>query len=70
MTGVDGGALLDALVTIALFLLAQTGAFLWWAATINQGQKDHGYCIEQVEKQASKTSNDVAYMKGQKGMEI
>lgn len=69
LSAVDSGALLGAVVSIAIFLLVQTGALIWWAATITQGQKDHGYRIQQLETVSFKTSSDVAYFKGQKGME-
>jgi hypothetical protein len=41
---------LSLLVTIAIFLAVQTGALIWCLATLVQGQKDHGYRIEQLEK--------------------
>ena len=38
------------LVTIAIFLLMQTGALIWLLATIVQAQKDHGYRMQRMEE--------------------
>jgi hypothetical protein len=48
---------LNLLVTIAIFLLAQTGGLIWLLATLTQGQKDHGYRIEQLESRSFAEGN-------------
>jgi hypothetical protein len=50
---------LNALVAIAVFLFLQTGMLVWTLATLTQAVKDHGYRIEQLEKQSWKRPRTV-----------
>lgn len=54
------------LVTIILFLCAQTGAFLFWAGRITQEQTDHARRLADLESTVRQHTLDMALHAGRR----
>jgi hypothetical protein len=57
-----------AFAAIVVFLLIQTGALVYWAGTVTETLKVHGRELSETRAMAIQASNDLAFMKGQRGI--
>jgi hypothetical protein len=59
-----------AVITLASFLALQTGALVYWAGSVTETLRHMTEELTETKAMALKASNDLAYIKGQRGLEL